>query len=239
MQNSWSGGDIFYSARLLDAVDEPAARPVVRRTSRDSTVDRLQARILSGDLRPGATLRAASIAADLEVSPAAAREAITVLESRHLVELRGGKSGTVISPSVNWFVAIAASAAGLSAVAADQGIAHATPTQLVEFSRAADAAIEIWTQPEVDQLAGGEAVWDLIDLLAQYAKNIYLAAQHRAQRPALAFGVRNLFAARNPRMIASTIDALAVAVREGDRLEGTDIVRDLYAYLVSGVIELN
>ena len=78
----------------------------------------------------------------------------------------------------------------------------------------------------------------MLDLLAVFSRNRYLSALHASKRPALVLGIRSLSRPRNPAMLRSVVDVLVAAARDRDRLEATDLVRDLYTFVVDGVTDL-
>ena len=137
-----------------------------------------------------------------------------------------------------WFVAVAAECSGLSIAAADLGIAHATEAQVTEFAARAATVRELWETDDKDQVVGAEGLWELLDLLAVFSRNRYLSALHASKRPALVLGIRSLSRPRNPAMLRSVVDVLVAAARDRDRLEATDLVRDLYTFVVDGVTDL-
>ena len=143
-----------------------------------------------------------------------------------------------MTPTPAWFVAVAAECSGLSIAAADLGIAHATEAQVTEFAARAATVRELWETDDKDQVVGAEGLWELLDLLAVFSRNRYLSALHASKRPALVLGIRSLSRPRNPAMLRSVVDVLVAAARDRDRLEATDLVRDLYTFVVDGVTDL-
>jgi len=232
----WGSGDIFFSERLLDLANAPPTAPAPL-TLKAQVIERLRTDILEGTRAPGEALPVTKVAAQLGVSAPLVREAIAELARLHLIEDRTGRAYAVRTPTTPWFAAIAAEAAGLSVLATDLGIAHASTEQVAEFRSRAQLALDTWSESTVDRLAGAESIWDLIDLLAQYSRNHHLATLHHSKRDALVHGLRNLAHTRNryPHTVQITLQGFMEAVESGDRLEGIDIVRDLYAYLVDNI----
>ena len=151
---------------------------------------------------------------------------------------RLNRASVVVTPTPAWFVAVAAECSGLSIAAADLGIAHATEAQVTEFAARAATVRELWETDDKDQVVGAEGLWELLDLLAVFSRNRYLSALHASKRPALVLGIRSLSRPRNPAMLRSVVDVLVAAARDHDRLEATDLVRDLYTFVVDGVTDL-
>ena len=156
----------------------------------------------------------------------------------HLIDHRLNRASVVVTPTPAWFVAVAAECSGLSIAAADLGIAHATEAQVTEFAARAATVRELWETDDKDQVVGAEGLWELLDLLAVFSRNRYLSALHASKRPALVLGIRSLSRPRNPAMLRSVVDVLVAAARDRDRLEATDLVRDLYTFVVDGVTDL-
>lgn len=222
------------STRLLRST-ETGAPIVISRA--DDVVDTLASAIESGELGPGDPLSVSMLTQRLNVSAATVRGALGVLDGMHLIEHRMNRTSVVITPTPAWFVAVASECSGLSVSAVDLGIANATDEQVAEFETRAAAVRAFWETDEHDQIVGAEGFWGLIDLLAVFSRNQYLSALHASKRTALVFGIHSLSKPRNPTMLVSVIDALVLAVRSRDRLEATDIVRDLYTFVVDGVTE--
>jgi len=166
------------------------------------------------------------------------RSALGELEAMHLIDHRLNRASVVVTPTPAWFVAVAAECSGLSIAAADLGIAHATEAQVTEFAARAATVRELWETDDKDQVVGAEGLWELLDLLAVFSRNRYLSALHASKRPALVLGIRSLSRPRNPAMLRSVVDVLVAAARDRDRLEATDLVRDLYTFVVDGVTDL-
>lgn len=203
----------------------------------DAVVDSLARSIVSGDIAPGDPLSVSALTHRLSVAPATVRAALSALESMHLIEPRFNRASVVTTPTPAWFVAVAAECVGLSTAAVDLGLDQASDAEIAEFvARAADVAA-LWADDEPDQILGAAGLWDLLDLLAGYSRNTYLRSLHAAKRRAMVFGIRALSRPRNPAMLRSVVDALVAAARERDRMEGVDIVRDLYTFVVDGVTE--
>ena len=155
-----------------------------------------------------------------------------------MIDHRLNRASVVVTPTPAWFVAVAAECSGLSIAAADLGIAHATEAQVTEFAARAATVRELWETDDKDQVVGAEGLWELLDLLAVFSRNRYLSALHASKRPALVLGIRSLSRPRNPAMLRSVVDVLVAAARDRDRLEATDLVRDLYTFVVDGVTDL-
>lgn len=226
--------DGFLYSRLIGGA-EPSTPLASSRA--DAVVDSLARSIVSGELAPGAPLSVSDLTRRLSVAPATVRSALSALEAMHLIEPRFNRASIVTTPTPAWFVAVAAECVGLSVAAADLGLAQATDAEIARFLARADEVAALWSADDGDQIAGAEGLWDLLDLLAAFSRNPYLAALHAAKRRALVFGIRSLSRPRNPAMLRSVVDALVAAARERDRMEAVDIVRDLYTFVVDGVIE--
>ncbi|WP_372984614.1 GntR family transcriptional regulator [Microbacterium sp.] len=227
--------DRLNSTRLLGGVEQPP--PVI--TSRaDAVVDSLAHSIESGELAPGDPLSVTALAQRLTVAAATVRSALGTLEAMHLIEHRLNRASVVVTPTPAWFVAVAAECSGLSIAAADLGIAEATEAQIADLAERAAIVRELWASDESDQVIGAEGLWELLDLLAAFSRNRHLSALHASKRTALVLGIRSLSRPRNPAMLRSVVDALVAAARDRDRLEATDLVRDLYTFVVDGVTEL-
>lgn len=227
-------GEGFLYSRLIGGA-EPATPQVASRA--DAVVDSLARSIVSGELAPGEPLSVSDLAQRLAVAPATVRSALGALEAMHLIEPRFNRASIVTTPTPAWFVAVAAECSGLSVAAADLGIARSTDADIAVFVARAGEVAALWTDDDADQIAGAEGLWDLLDLLAEFSRNPYLASLHAAKRRALVFGIRSLSRSRNPAMLRSVVDALVAAARDRDRMEAIDIVRDLYTFVVDGVIE--
>ncbi|GGM37910.1 GntR family transcriptional regulator [Microbacterium saperdae] len=227
--------DSLQSTRLLSGGE--ASAPLVSSRA-DAVVDTLAAAIEAGDLRPGDPLSVSALTERLGVSAATVRAGLGVLDGMHLIEHRMNRASVVITPTPAWFIAVASECSGLSVSAADLGIAHATDAQLAEFVERSAYVRALWETDEHDQIVGAEGLWELIDLLATFSRNHYLRELHAAKRTALVFGIHALSKPRNPAMLRSVVDALVLAVRSRDRIEATDIVRDLYMFVIDGVVEL-
>ena len=227
--------DRLNSTRLLGGIEQPP--PVI--TSRaDAVVDSLAHSIESGELAPGDPLSVTALAQRLTVAAATVRSALGTLEAMHLIEHRLNRASVVVTPTPAWFVAVAAECSGLSIAAADLGIAEATEAQIADLAERAATVRELWASDESDQVIGVEGLWELLDLLAVFSRNRHLSALHASKRTALVLGIRSLSRPRNPAMLRSVVDALVAAARDRDRLEATDLVRDLYTFVVDGVTEL-
>lgn len=219
------------STRLLRGLS-PAPRV---RSRPDAVVETLASAIESGDLAAGQPLSVSALTQRLSVSAATVRSALGVLEGMHLIEHRLNRASVVISPTPSWFVAVVAECSGLSVVGADRGIARATDEQIAAFVAGAARVTALWDREEHDQIFGAEALWNLLDLLADFSGNRYLSRLHTSKRVALMLGIRSLSRPRNPVMLRSAVDALVQAVSARDRAETVDIVRDLYTFVVDGV----
>ncbi|MGK3949012.1 GntR family transcriptional regulator [Microbacterium sp. K2] len=223
------------STRLLGGVEQPL--PLF--TSRaDAVVDSLAHSIESGELAPGDPLSVTALVQRLNVAAGTVRSALGALEAMHLIDHRLNRASVVVTPTPAWFVAVAAECSGLSIAAADLGIAQATEAQIAEFATRAATVRELWETGDNDQVVGAEGLWELLDLLAVFSRNRYLSTLHASKRPALVLGIRSLSRPRNPAMLRSVVDALVAAARDRDRLEATDLVRDLYTFVVDGVTAL-
>lgn len=203
----------------------------------DAVVDTLAAAIESGELRPGDSLSVAALTPRLNVSAATVRAGLGTLDAMHLIEHRRNRTSVVITPTPSWFVAVAAECSGLSVMGADLGVAQATDAQIAEFVARAGVVRALWETDDHDQIVGAEAFYALLDLLTAFSRNPYLRALHASKRTALVFGIHTLSKPRNPVMLRSVVDALVLAVRARDRLEATDIVRDLYTFVIDGILE--
>ena len=227
--------DRLNSTRLLGGVEQPL--PLI--TSRaDAVVDSLAHSIESGELAPGDPLSVTALVQRLNVAAGTVRSALGALEAMHLIDHRLNRASVVVTPTPAWFVAVAAGCSGLSIAAADLGIAQATEAQIAEFATRAATVRELWETDDNDQAVGAEGLWELLDLLAAFSRNRYLSTLHASKRPALVLGIRSLSRPRNPAMLRSVVDALVTAARDRDRLEATDLVRDLYTFVVDGVTDL-
>lgn len=227
--------DTLNSTRLLGGVEQPL--PLI--TSRaEAVVDSLAHSIESGELAPGDPLSVTALVQRLNVAAGTVRSALGALEAMHLIDHRLNRASVVVTPTPAWFVAVAAECSGLSIAAADLGIAHATEAQIAEFATRAATVRALWETDDNDQVVGAEGLWELLDLLAVFSRNRYLSALHASKRPALVLGIRSLSRPRNPAMLRSVVDALVAAARDRDRLEATDLVRDLYTFVVDGVADL-
>lgn len=226
--------DRLNSTRLLQGAEQPL--PVISSRS-DAVVDSLTRSIVSGELAPGDPLSVTALAQRLNVAAGTVRSALGALEGMHLIEHRLHRASVVVTPTPAWFVAVAAECSGLSIAAADLGIAEATEAQIDELAERAAAIRELWATDDSDQVVGGEGLWELLDMLAEFSRNRHLSALHAAKRTALMLGIRSLSRPRNPAMLRSVVDALVAAARDRDRLEATDLVRDLYTFVVDGVTE--
>ncbi|QDE33607.1 GntR family transcriptional regulator [Microbacterium foliorum] len=227
--------DRLNSTRLLGGVEQPL--PLI--TSRaDAVVDSLAHSIESGELAPGDPLSVTALVQRLNVAAGTVRSALGALEAMHLIDHRLNRASVVVTPTPAWFVAVAAECSGLSIAAADLGIAQATEAQIAEFATRAATVRELWETDDNDQAVGAEGLWELLDLLAAFSRNRYLSTLHASKRPALVLGIRSLCRPRNPAMLRSVVDALVTAARDRDRLEATDLVRDLYTFVVDGVTDL-
>lgn len=227
--------DRLNSTRLLGGVEQPL--PLI--TSRaDAVVDSLAHSIESGELAPGDPLSVTALVQRLNVAAGTVRSALGALEAMHLIDHRLNRASVVVTPTPAWFVAVAAECSGLSIAAADLGIALATDAQVAEFAASAATVRQLWETDDNDQVVGAEGLWELLDLLAVFSRNRYLSALHASKRPALVLGIRSLSRPRNPAMLRSVVDALVAAARDRDRLEATDLVRDLYTFVVDGVTDL-
>ncbi len=227
--------DRLNSTRLLGGVEQPL--PLI--TSRaDAVVDSLAHSIESGELAPGDPLSVTALVQRLNVAAGTVRSALGALEAMHLIDHRLNRASVVVTPTPAWFVAVAAECSGLSIAAADLGIAQATEAQIAEFATRAATVRELWETDDNDQAVGAEGLWELLDLLAAFSRNRYLSTLHASKRPALVLGIRSLSRPRNPAMLRSVVDALVTAARDRDRLEATDLVRDLYTFVVDGVTDL-
>ncbi|WP_435748907.1 GntR family transcriptional regulator [Microbacterium sp. PMB16] len=222
------------STRMLRGL---TAAPRVRSRS-DAVVEALTAAIESGDLAAGDPLSVSALTQRLSVSAATVRSALGVLDGMHLIEHRLNRASAVISPTPSWFVAVVAECSGLSVVGAERGIARASDEQIAAFVAGAARATALWDREEHDQIFGAEALWHLLDLLAAFSGNPYLSSLHASKRAALVLGIRSLSRPRNPVMLRSAVDALVRAVSARDRAEASDIVRDLYTFVVDGVEDL-
>lgn len=225
--------DRLNSSRLLGGGGSP---PVIASRS-DAVVDALAHSIESGELSPGDALSVTALAQRLSVAAGTVRAALGALEAMHLVEHRLHRASVVITPTPAWFVAVAAECSGLSIAAADLGIARASEEEIAEFEAAAARVRSLWETDRRDQVVGAEGLWELLDLLAVFSRNRHLQALHASKRTALVLGIRSLSRPRNPAMLRSVVDALVVAARDRDRLEATDLVRDLYTFVVDGIAE--
>jgi DNA-binding GntR family transcriptional regulator len=214
--------------RSLDAETPP---PIIHRSQRDVVVDAFLQAIDDGTLAPGDKMVVSKLATEFGVAAATVREALAALKTLNLIEEQMNKPSRIVTPTPKWYIAMAAECAGISVVATDLGIAYATDAQREAFAAAAAQARAAWMSDSIDQFAASAAVWDLIQLLADYSKNRYIAELHEEKRHALAFGIKHLSQPRNPTMLISAVEALSVAVRMADRDEGVDIVRDLYAFV--------
>lgn len=227
--------DRLNSTRLLGGVEQPL--PLI--TSRaDAVVDSLAHSIESGELAPGDPLSVTALVQRLNVAAGTVRSALGALEAMHLIDHRLNRASVVVTPTPAWFVAVAAECSGLSIAAADLGIAQATEAQIAEFATRAATVRELWETDDNDQAVGAEGLWELLDLLAAFSRNRYLSTLHASKRPALVLGIRSLSRPRNPAMLRLVVDALVTAARDRDRLEATDLVRDLYTFVVDGVTDL-
>lgn len=223
------------STRLRGGAHSRMPRPGSRT---DAVVDSLAWSIASGELVPGEALSVSDLSRRLTVAAATVRSALGALEAMHLVEHRPNRASVVVTPTPAWFVAVAAECSGLSIAAADLGIARATDEQIAAFTRRAAQVSVLWAGEGESQLPGAEGLWGLLDLLAEYSRNPYLRDLHAAKRTTFVFGIRSLSRPRNRAMLRSVVDALVAAAHDRDRLEATDIVRDLYTFVVDGVTEL-
>lgn len=224
-------------ARQRYEPDERKQRVVLSHSQRDLIVSALLDALETGQLAAGDKLVASTLATQFDVAAATVREALIRLHSLNVVDERNNRPSCIVTPTRKWYVAIAAECAGLSVAATDLGIAGADEDQRARFAAAAAAARELWAAPHVDQFAASTAVWNLLQLLAEYSGNEHLAAMHAEKRHALAFGIRHLGHPRNTGMLVTAIEALNVAVASGDRDEGVDIVRDLYAFVTVPFLE--
>lgn len=226
--------DGLISTRLLVGRD---GRPPTATSRADAVVDALTRLIAEGRLAPGDPLPVTGLTERLSVAAATVRSALGTLDAMHLIEHRLHRASVVVTPTPAWFVAVAAECAGLSVAAADLGTERATVEQIEEFAAKAAEVAALWDDVGRSQVAATKGLWELLDMLASFSRNPYLSALHASKRTALLFGIRMLSRSRNPAMLRSVVDALVTAVRERDRLEATDIVRDLYTFLVDGVTE--
>jgi len=211
--------------------------PILHRSQRDVVVSALLEGIADGTLAPGMKLTVSNLAGQLDVSSATIREALGALNALHLIDEHPNRPARVVTPTPRWYVAMAAECVGLSIAAADLGIALATPQQRADFCLCAEKSRRAWRESD-DQYLASVSLWELIQLLANYSTNRYLADLHAQKRHALAFGLKHLSQPRNANMLIATIDALTVAVQAGDRDEGVDIVRDLYAFVIGPFVEV-
>lgn len=221
------------STRMLSG--DGASAPLISSRT-DDVVHTLTVAIETGELRPGDPLSVSALTQRLKVSGATVRAALGVLDGMHLIEHRRNRASVVITPTPAWFMAVAGECSGLSVIGVDVGIAQATDEQIAEFAREAEAVRALWETGERDQIVGAEALWELIDLLTGFSRNPYVSRLHASKRTALVFGIHALSKPRNPAMLRSVVDALEMAVRSRDRLEATDIVRDLYTFVIEGII---
>lgn len=227
--------DRLLSTRLLGRT---APVPPLVRSRADAVVDSLARSIEVGDLGPGDSLSVTALVQRLDVAAATVRSALSVLDAMHLVEHRPNRASTVVTPTSAWFVAVAAECSGLSIAAADLGVVAATDAQVESFTERAAEVAALWSDDAQDQVVGAEGLWDLLHMLAEFSRNPYLAESHASKRTALVFGIRSLSRSRNPAMLRSAVDALVTAVRDRDRHEAVDIVRDLFIFVIDGVAEL-
>ncbi|MFJ4223823.1 GntR family transcriptional regulator [Microbacterium sp. NPDC089695] len=232
MDDDDARGDGFRYSRLIGGA-EPSLPHASSRA--DAVVDSLARSIVSGEIAPGDPLSVSALTERLSVAPATVRAALSALESMHLIEPRFNRASVVTTPTPAWFVAVAAECVGLSTAAADLGLARATDAEIAAFTARAAEVSRLWVDAEQDQVAGAEGLWDLLDMLAGFSRNPHLRTLHAAKRRALVFGIRTLSRPRNPAMLRSVVDALVAAARTRDRVEATDIVRDLYTFVVDGV----
>lgn len=227
--------DRLLSTRLLGG--SGAVAPLVGSRA-DAVVDSLARSIESGELGAGDSLSVTTLAHRLDVAAATVRSALSALDAMHLVEHRPNRASVVVTPTSAWFVAVAAECSGLSIAAADLGVIAATDAQIERFGKRAAEVTALWSDAGQDQIVGAEGLWDLLHMLAEFSRNPYLADLHASKRTALVFGIRSLSRSRNPAMLRSTVDALETAVRDRDRHETVDIVRDLFIFVIDGVTEL-
>ncbi|MFJ4222979.1 GntR family transcriptional regulator [Microbacterium sp. NPDC089695] len=217
--------------------DDGEPQPIHSLSQRDVVVDAFLAAIDNGTLAPGEKLTVSTLAKQFGVAAATVREALAALNTLNLVEEQPNRPSRIVTPTPKWYVAMAAECAGLSIAATDLGIANATDEEREAFADHAARARAAWMAPTVDQLSASAAVWDLIQLLADWSGNRHIARLHEEKRHALAFGIAHLTRPRNAKMLISAVEALSVAVRMGDRDEGVDIVRDLYAFVTVPFLE--
>lgn len=221
-------------AGRLDAALSPR---ILLRSQRDMVVDALLRAVAAGHLDPGEQLTVSTLATELGVAAATMREALGVLKALNLLEERSNRPSRIVTPTAKWYVARVAECAGISAVAVDLGVAFATTEERQAFADLATRARDVWAGEGVEQFTAAGVVWDLFQFLADSSQNRYIAELHAEKRHALAFGMKHLTQPRKPATIISAVEGLSVAVAGGDRDEGVEIVRDLYAYVLLPFVE--
>lgn len=215
--------------RLVLAKD--LSRPIDHQSKRGSVVDAFLTAIDSQELRPGQKLTVSTLARQFGVSAATVREALATLKTLNIIEDQANRPSRVITPTSTWYVAMMAECAGLSCAATDLGIAHASEEQRSNFAAAAALVQSIYAAGASGQFATLADTWDLMQLLATFSKNRYIAHLHYEKRYALALGTRHLSRPLNLNMLLAAVDALSLAVRQCNRDEGVEIVRDLYEFV--------
>jgi GntR family transcriptional repressor for pyruvate dehydrogenase complex len=172
--------------------------PVNRQRLHEAIADRLEQMILDGVLQPGAALPSeVELTSELQVSRAVVRDAIRVLATKGLVEIRHGV-GTTVTNSSRARLAEAISLSlrrhdytpwelfvmrrGLELVVVEEAIAHATPEQIARMREvlancrrldATDAAAALREHTHFHQLmasaADNRVLVDMLDPITVFA----------------------------------------------------------------------
>lgn len=123
--------------------------PIASESTGDLLADDLRAAILDGRLAPGDRLIEMDLAAQFATSRAPVREAIRLLASEGLVQLRRNRGAIVVTPTISDVLEVYAIRLSLGSIA----LAHAVETNAVETNapglKHARQALETMRDPQV------------------------------------------------------------------------------------------
>lgn len=201
-------------------------------SQRESVVNVLLAAIDEGRLGAGDLIAASTVAAELGVAPATVRDAWNTLRALRLLDEQANRTPSIVTPSRNWLRTLMAECSGLSVLAAEEGIGRGDSRDRVRFTRLADRAHVICADHDTSPVAVATTVWTLLQILAGYSRNKPLMLLHARKRHALRFGFRHFDSVLDRTVLAEAVDALGSAVHDGDRVEGAEIIRDMYTFTI-------
>ena len=138
-----------------DSMTAPARDPIPKRKLYQAVVDRLMARIMSGELKPGQKLPSERQLMDLyQVGRPAIREAMQTLERQGLITISHGERARVLSPTARSVIDQVAVSTRLLIGAAPENLEHLKDARAFFEEGMVRQAVGRATEADIDTLRG-------------------------------------------------------------------------------------